>query len=48
MGRYSIHIDCLYWVKRDAFLPQGSHGLKAVMAWESSSGTWRSKACGAL
>ena len=30
MGRYSIHIDCLYWVKRDAFLPQGSHGLKAV------------------
>ena len=30
MGRFSIHIDCLYWVKRDAFLPQGSHGLKAV------------------
>ena len=30
MGRFSVHIDCLYWVKRDAFLPQGSHGLKAV------------------
>lgn len=29
-GRYSTHIDCLYWVKRDSFLPQGSHGLKAV------------------
>ena len=30
MGRFAVHIDCLYWVKRDAFLPQGSHGLKAV------------------
>ena len=29
-GRFSSHIDCLYWVKRDSFLPQGSHGLKAV------------------
>lgn len=25
-----IHADCLYWVQRDAFLPHGSHGLKAV------------------
>ncbi len=25
-----VHIDCFYWVKRDAFLPHGSHGLKAV------------------
>lgn len=24
------HIDCLYWVKRDSYLPQGSQGLKAV------------------
>ena len=24
------HLDCLYWVKRDSYLPQGSHGLKAV------------------
>ena len=30
MGRYVIHIDCLYWVKSDAFLPQTSHGLKAI------------------
>lgn len=25
-----LHMDCLYWVKRDAFLPQGSQGLKSV------------------
>ena len=30
MGRFAVHMDCLYWVKRDAFLPQGSHGLKLV------------------
>lgn len=29
-GRTSVHLDCLYWVKRDSYLPQGSHGLKAV------------------
>ena len=29
-GRSAIHMDCLYWVKRDAYLPQGSHGLKKV------------------
>jgi len=29
-GRSAIHMDCLYWVKRDAYLPQGSHGLKNV------------------
>jgi DNA polymerase epsilon subunit 1 len=23
-------MDCYYWVKRDAYLPAGSHGLKAV------------------
>ncbi|KII67575.1 DNA polymerase epsilon catalytic subunit A [Thelohanellus kitauei] len=23
-------MDCLYWVKRDSYLPIGSHGLKAV------------------
>ena len=31
-GRTAVHIDCLYWVKRDSFLPQGSHGLKSVAA----------------
>jgi len=29
-GRFAAHLDCFYWVKRDAYLPQGSHGLKAV------------------
>ncbi|CAD8196110.1 unnamed protein product [Paramecium pentaurelia] len=29
-GRYVIHMDCFAWVERDAYLPQGSHGLKAV------------------
>ena len=28
-GRFAAHLDCLNWVKRDAYLPQGSHGLKA-------------------
>ncbi|KAI9293341.1 hypothetical protein K502DRAFT_366802 [Neoconidiobolus thromboides FSU 785] len=27
---YCIHMDCLSWVKRDSYLPAGSHGLKAV------------------
>jgi DNA polymerase epsilon subunit 1 len=30
IGRFAVHMDCLYWVKRDAYLPQGSHGLKKV------------------
>lgn len=25
---YASHLDCIYWVKRDSYLPQGSHGLK--------------------
>lgn len=29
-GRMASHMDCFYWVKRDAYLPQGSHGLKMV------------------
>ena len=29
-GRFACHLDCMYWVKRDAYLPQGSHGLKKV------------------
>ena len=31
-GRFATHLDCMYWVKRDAYLPQGSHGLKKVTA----------------
>ena len=30
VSRFAIHMDCLYWVKRDAYLPAGSHNLKAV------------------
>jgi len=29
-SRYCAHMDCLKWVKRDSYLPQGSQGLKAV------------------
>jgi DNA polymerase epsilon subunit 1 len=29
-GRFASHMDCFYWVKRDAYLPAGSHGLKMV------------------
>ncbi|KAL0213340.1 hypothetical protein RCL1_006966 [Eukaryota sp. TZLM3-RCL] len=30
LSKSIIHMDCFYWVKRDSYLPQGSHGLKAV------------------
>ncbi|XP_075591225.1 DNA polymerase epsilon catalytic subunit 1 [Dermatophagoides farinae] len=30
LSPFVIHIDCLKWVKRDSYLPQGSRGLKAV------------------
>ncbi|XP_078434598.1 DNA polymerase epsilon catalytic subunit A-like isoform X2 [Wolffia australiana] len=29
-SKFSCHLDCFAWVKRDSYLPQGSHGLKAV------------------
>lgn len=29
-GLHVAHMDCFCWVQRDAFLPQGSRGLKAV------------------
>ena len=29
-GRFFVHLDAFYWVKRDSYLPQGSQGLKAV------------------
>ncbi|XP_029052112.1 DNA polymerase epsilon catalytic subunit 1 isoform X1 [Osmia bicornis bicornis] len=28
--RPAMHMDCLNWVRRDSYLPVGSHGLKAV------------------
>ena len=30
LSNVTAHIDCLYWVKRDSYLPMGSHSLKAV------------------
>lgn len=29
-SRAAAHMDCLCWVRRDSYLPSGSHGLKAV------------------
>lgn len=26
--RMAVHMDCLHWVNRDSYLPQGSRGLK--------------------
>ncbi|OQR73201.1 DNA polymerase epsilon catalytic subunit A-like [Tropilaelaps mercedesae] len=30
LSRPCAHMDCLHWVKRDSYLPVGSHNLKAV------------------
>jgi len=30
LSRSAVHMDCLHWVNRDSYLPQGSRGLKAV------------------
>ena len=29
-GQNSVHLDCMAWVNRDSYLPQGSRSLKAV------------------
>jgi hypothetical protein len=28
----AVHMDCLHWVNRDSYLPQGSRGLKVAKA----------------
>ena len=28
MRRSAVHMDCMHWVNRDSYLPQGSRGLK--------------------
>lgn len=33
-GRTAVHMDCIYWVRRDSYLPAGSHGLKAVTKYK--------------
>eukprot|EP00892_Ulva_mutabilis_P006158 jgi/Ulvmu1/3914/UM018_0137.1 len=30
VSKNAVHMDCLCWVNRDSYLPQGSRGLKAV------------------
>ncbi len=30
IGKWMLHLDCLYWVIRDSYLPCGSRGLKSV------------------
>lgn len=32
LARGAVHMDCLCWVNRDSYLPQGSRGLKARSA----------------
>lgn len=27
-AKFACHLDCIAWVKRDSYLPQGSQGLK--------------------
>jgi hypothetical protein len=29
-AKFSCHLDCFAWVKRDSYLPQGSQGLKVM------------------
>ena len=29
--RSAVHMDCLHWVNRDSYLPQGSRGLKVPL-----------------
>ena len=29
-SKFALHLDAFHWVKRDSYLPAGSHGLKAV------------------
>jgi DNA polymerase epsilon subunit 1 len=30
-GRTSVHMDCMYWVKRDSYLPQVCEGCVGVL-----------------
>eukprot|EP00400_MALV-I_sp_L67-5_P001310 gene1310-583_t len=30
IGKWQLHLDCLYWVIRDSYLPCGARGLKSV------------------
>ena len=34
LSRSAVHMDCLHWVNRDSYLPQGSRGLKSVTKYK--------------
>ncbi|EFN52544.1 hypothetical protein CHLNCDRAFT_26745 [Chlorella variabilis] len=34
LSRMAVHMDCLHWVNRDSYLPQGSRGLKMVTKYK--------------
>ena len=46
LSKFAVHMDCLAWVNRDSYLPQGSRGLKVMsppgrLMWRKMS--WTSK-----
>ena len=44
LSRFAVHMDCLAWVNRDSYLPQGSRGLKVQYSLGgSSSFRWQAK-----
>lgn len=38
LSRHAVHMDCLHWVNRDSYLPQGSRGLKVWRGVEGCVG----------
>jgi hypothetical protein len=40
LSRSVVHMDCMHWVNRDSYLPQGSRGLKVGGAWAAGAGAW--------
>uniref|UniRef100_A0A1D2A3C0 DNA polymerase epsilon catalytic subunit n=1 Tax=Auxenochlorella protothecoides TaxID=3075 RepID=A0A1D2A3C0_AUXPR len=34
LSRSAVHMDCMHWVNRDSYLPQGSRGLKMVTKYK--------------
>ncbi|GAB4815178.1 hypothetical protein N2152v2_002224 [Parachlorella kessleri] len=34
LSKSCVHMDCLHWVNRDSYLPQGSRGLKMVTKYK--------------
>lgn len=32
LSKACVHMDCLHWVNRDSYLPQGQRGLKVCLS----------------